>query len=179
VVDNFIADQYTVNEGTCTSLRWSIRNAQSVQLSGGEVGSQTVGNEGARRVCPPAASTTYNLVATGSGGSDQRSLTISITGGQAQPGAPGVAPGGGNNAAPLTVRVGNHIYEQPWGAARGGDVCQTYRDHSWDDEKPFYRGFNIELLLTNNSTIPAPDDWGENVTYLTANGKSSDFCYYG
>jgi hypothetical protein len=116
------------------------------------------------------------LVATGSGGSDQRSLTILLSGTQVQPSAPSSSPSG---TAAYTVNVGKHIYEQPWGAARGGDVCQTYRDHSWDDEKPFYRGFNIELLLTNNSTIPVPDDWGEDVDYVTANGKSGPFCYYG
>lgn len=77
-VEKFIADQTTLNQGSCTSLRWSVRNAQTVQLSGGEIGSQTVGNEGARRVCPPANGTTYNLVASGSGGSDQRSITLAI-----------------------------------------------------------------------------------------------------
>ena len=78
-VDKFIADQTALNQGSCTSLRWSVRNAQSVQLSGGEIGSQTVGREGARRVCPPTNGTTYSLVAAGSDGSDQRSLTMAVT----------------------------------------------------------------------------------------------------
>lgn len=78
VIDKLIADQPTLNQGGCTTLRWTVRNAQSVQLSGGEIGSQVVGNEGARGVCPPAASTTYTLIASGGGGTVQSSITLAI-----------------------------------------------------------------------------------------------------
>ncbi|MBN1217646.1 MAG: FHA domain-containing protein [Anaerolineae bacterium] len=78
VIDKLIADQITLNQGGCTTLRWTVRNAQSVQLSGGEIGSQSVSNQGARRVCPPGANTTYTLFASGSGGSVQTSITLAV-----------------------------------------------------------------------------------------------------
>jgi hypothetical protein len=78
VIDKLIADQPTLNQGGCTTLRWIVRNAQSVQLSGGEIGSQVVGNEGARGVCPPAASTIYTLIASSSGGTVQSSITLAV-----------------------------------------------------------------------------------------------------
>jgi hypothetical protein len=79
VIDKLIADQATLNQGSCTTVRWTVRNAESVQLSGGEIGSQTVGNQGARRVCPPGANTTYTLTASSSGGSVQTSITLAIS----------------------------------------------------------------------------------------------------
>ncbi len=169
VIDKFIADQYSLNQGSCTSLRWTVRNAQTVQLSGGEIGNQNVGNQGARQVCPPAASTTYNLVATGSGGSDQRSITIntSAPGGQAGP-TPGIGGGG-----TYVLTVGKHIYE-PWGAPRG-DICRAYNNHDFDD-KIHMKGLNIELFLTNNSTIPVADGWVP--IFITAKGKRVKACYH-
>ncbi len=78
VIDKLIADQTTLNQSGCTTLRWTVRNAQSVQLNGGEIGSQSVGNQGARRVCPPQTSTTYTLIASNAGGSVQTSLTLAV-----------------------------------------------------------------------------------------------------
>ncbi len=78
VIDKLIADQTTLNQGGCTSLRWAVRNANAVQLSGGEIGNQSVGNQGATRVCPPSANTTYTLVASNAGGSVQTSLTLAV-----------------------------------------------------------------------------------------------------
>jgi hypothetical protein len=100
-------------------------------------------------------------------------------------GAPTPATGG-VQPAPATGISGDyslvvgskHIYEEPWGGARGGDVCKTYRDNAWDDKNPNFRGFNIELLLTNRSQIPVAEDWG-GVNYITAAGKSSHMCYHG
>jgi hypothetical protein len=78
LIDKLIADQTTLNQTSCTTLRWVVRNAQSVQLSGGEIGSQSVGNQGAIRVCPPNINTTYTLIASNAGGSVQTSITVAM-----------------------------------------------------------------------------------------------------
>ncbi len=66
-----------------------------------------------------------------------------------------------------------HRYEEPWGWDRG-DPCQTWQTGDFDDTKPDYRGFNVELLLTNNSDTKAPDDWP--ISFTTAKGKSVKAC---
>ncbi len=73
VIDKFIADQNSLNAGSCTTLRWTVRNAGTVRLDGSQVA-----NEGSQRVCPAASTNTYTLVATGSGGSVQSSLTLGV-----------------------------------------------------------------------------------------------------
>ncbi len=74
VIDKFIADQNSLNQGSCTTLRWQVRNAQTVRLDGTQVA-----NTGNQRVCPTASNNTYNLVASGLGsGSTQSSLNISV-----------------------------------------------------------------------------------------------------
>lgn len=75
------------------------------------------------------------------------------------------------------LKVGNqHRYEEPWGWDRG-DPCKAWETGDFDDTKPNYRGFNVELLLTNNSNGPVPDAWP--ISFTTAKGKSVKACYYG
>lgn len=75
------------------------------------------------------------------------------------------------------LEVGNqHRYEEPWGWDRG-DPCKAWETGNFDDTKPYYRGFNVELLLTNNSDTKVPDAWP--VTFTTHQGKSVKACYYG
>jgi len=69
-----------------------------------------------------------------------------------------------------------HRYEEPWGWDRG-DPCEAWESGDFDDTKPFYRGFNLELLLTNNSNEKVPDAWP--VNFITAKGQSVKACYYG
>jgi hypothetical protein len=69
-----------------------------------------------------------------------------------------------------------HRYEEPWGWDRG-DPCQAWETGDFDDTKPDYRGFNVELLLTNNTDTKLPDAWP--VSFTTAKGKSVKACYYG
>jgi hypothetical protein len=73
------------------------------------------------------------------------------------------------------LSVGKHIYE-PWGAPKGGDICESYRRRDFDDRVQM-KGFNIEFLLTNNSSIPVPDDWSP--SFVTAKGRTVQVCYYG
>jgi len=70
---------------------------------------------------------------------------------------------------------GQHRYEEPWGWDRG-DPCQAWQTGNFDDTKPNYRGFNIELLLTNNSDEKIPDEWP--ITFTTAKGQLVKACYY-
>jgi hypothetical protein len=69
-----------------------------------------------------------------------------------------------------------HRYEEPWGWDRG-DPCKAWETGNFDDTKPDYRGFNVELLLTNNSDTKLPDAWP--ISFTTAKGKSVKACYYG
>jgi len=75
------------------------------------------------------------------------------------------------------LKLGNqHRYEEPWGWDRG-DPCKAWETGDFDDTKPNYRGFNVELLLTNNSETKVPDAWP--ISFTTAKGKSVNACYYG
>jgi hypothetical protein len=69
------------------------------------------------------------------------------------------------------LSVGKHIYE-PWGAPRG-DLCDALRAQNFDDKVPM-RAFNIELLLTNKSTMPVADNWLP--IFVTAQGQSVRVC---
>ena len=97
--------------------------------------------------------------------------------------APPAGPASGGQNPPAgsiyILRLGNqHRYEEPWGTPKG-DVCEAYRNNSWDDEHPNFRGFNVELLLTNQSAVKVQDDWGEGMHFFTANGQEVKACYYG
>lgn len=74
------------------------------------------------------------------------------------------------------LAVGNqHRYEEPWGWDRG-DPCRAWETGDFDDTKPNYRGFNVELLLTNKSDKKIPDQWP--VSFTTAKGQAVQACYY-
>jgi hypothetical protein len=86
------------------------------------------------------------------------------------------SPQAGDNGI-YELRIGNqHRYEEPWGWDRG-DPCAAWATGNFDDTRPNYRGFNVELLLTNNSDTRVPDAWP--ITFKTANGKNVKACYYG
>jgi len=92
---------------------------------------------------------------------------------------PGTQPGGPVRSTIYTLSLGNqHRYEEPWGAPIGSP-CEAARNDSWDDTNPNFRGFNVELLLTNNSDAKIQDDWGENMRFLTNKGQEVTACYYG
>jgi|GEM_PF-787890 len=77
------------------------------------------------------------------------------------------------------LSLGNqHLYEEPWGAPIGSP-CEAFRTNSWDDENPNFRGFNVELVLTNNSAVKIQDDWGEEMRFITNTGREVTACYYG
>jgi hypothetical protein len=93
---------------------------------------------------------------------------------------PGTQPGGPVRSTIYALSLGNqHRYEEPWGAPRGGDPCEAARTDSWDDRNPNFRGFNVELILTNNSATKVQDDWGEQMHFFTNKGQEVRACYYG
>ncbi len=91
-------------------------------------------------------------------------------------------PGGGqvisgpSTSGGYTLALGRqHKYEEPWGAARG-DLCQTYNTGNWDDTNPNFRGFNLELSLTNDSNTFVADGWLP--IFITARGQRVQVCYH-
>ncbi len=79
-------------------------------------------------------------------------------------------------ASLFVLAIGDqHRYEEPWGWDRG-DPCHAWETGNFDDTKPNYRGFNVELLLTNNSETKVPDSWPLNFT--TNKGQSVKACSY-
>jgi hypothetical protein len=94
--------------------------------------------------------------------------------------AGGAQLGSGGSGGLYRLRVGGqHRYEEPWGAPGDGDPCNSWRNDSWDDKNPNFRGFNLELLLTNNSDTKIADEWAETMSFITANNKEVLACYYG
>lgn len=74
------------------------------------------------------------------------------------------------------LQVGSqHRYEEPWGWDKG-DPCKAWREKDFDDTKPNHRGFNVELLLTNNSDVKAPDIWP--ISFVTSKGRPVKACHY-
>ncbi len=81
---NFRADAYSVNPGSCTTLRWSVNNVRAVFLwDGGN--QQGVGGNDSRQVCPLNTSTYRLQVIDNNGVSQDYFLTITVTGGAPAP----------------------------------------------------------------------------------------------
>ncbi len=169
VINQFIADNYSLRPGECTLLHWSVSNARQVDLDGAPVA-----NQGKQQICP-TVSGSYALNAAGANGqSAHATVQLQVTGSGSVTTPPPVAGSG-----PYQLKVGNqHRYEEPWGGDRG-DPCEAWRTGNFDDEHPNFRGFNLELLLTNNSAVKVSDNWGDNIRFFTASGGEVKSCYYG
>ncbi len=86
---------------------------------------------------------------------------------------------GGAQKGMYLLEMGNqHLYQEPWGGDRG-DPCEAWRTGNFDDNDPNYRGFNLELRLTNNSNQKVSDEWAEDLSFFTNQGKELTACYYG
>jgi uncharacterized Zn-binding protein involved in type VI secretion len=82
------ADQYTLQQGYCTTLRWQVQNVQAAYLNGGQFSNIPVGGSGAQQICP-ASTTTYMLSANlFGGGSDSSSVTVYVNAAPPPPQAP-------------------------------------------------------------------------------------------
>lgn len=179
IITQFIADQYRLGKNDCTMLRWTVSNAKQVKLDG-----NAVANQGTQQICSSSAAAgagvytakIYSLIAVGTDGqavvaSLNMEFNIDGSGSVTQPGTGG--------SAPYVLQVGGqHRYEEPWGGDRG-DPCEAWRTGNFDDKNPNFRGFNVELLLSNYSNAKIADDWGENMRFYTAGGRTVSACYYG
>ena len=75
----FWADKYTVASDECTNIHWKVENIISVMFNG----QPATGNE-TREVCP-TQTTTYTLRVNSSSGTQDRTVTIQVGNGSAQP----------------------------------------------------------------------------------------------
>jgi hypothetical protein len=70
---DFRADDTSLVQGECTTLRWDVEYATAVFLNGGGVP-----GHGTQQVCP-ASTTTYDLHVEAPGGNVDRSVTINVS----------------------------------------------------------------------------------------------------
>jgi peptidoglycan-associated lipoprotein len=73
-INSFTAEPSAIERGQSSTLSWSISNATDMSIDNG-VGA--VQSQGQRQVFP-TSSTTYTLTANGPGGSDTRTVTVSV-----------------------------------------------------------------------------------------------------
>ncbi len=74
-INSFTAEPSTIERGQSSTLRWSISNATDMSINQG-IGA--IQSRGERQVFPNAT-TSYTLTANGPGGSDSRSVTVSVS----------------------------------------------------------------------------------------------------
>jgi peptidoglycan-associated lipoprotein len=74
-INEFTAEPSSIERGQSSTLKWSTSNATQVSIGSG-VG--TVQSSGSHAVYP-SETTTYEMTATGPGGSVQRSVTVNVT----------------------------------------------------------------------------------------------------
>ncbi len=74
-INSFTAEPSSIERGQSATLRWSISNATDMSINQG-IGA--VQSQGERQVFP-TNSTTYTLNASGPGGTDSRSVTVTVT----------------------------------------------------------------------------------------------------
>jgi outer membrane protein OmpA-like peptidoglycan-associated protein len=82
------AEPASVQQGQCTTLRWSSQNASSASI---DPGLGSVSPSGSQQVCP-STSTEYRIAATGAGGSATASTRVAVTAPPPPPPAPAPAP---------------------------------------------------------------------------------------
>jgi CSLREA domain-containing protein len=115
---NFNADSYTVAPGECTTVRWEVKNADTVIYEG-----VTMPALEAEQVCPQAT-TTYQLVAQNEAESQEAFVTIEVV----LP--PPAAPGGLYVSDYMCSQNGYNV-ELSWDdKAEGEEGYRVYRDGS-------------------------------------------------
>jgi peptidoglycan-associated lipoprotein len=87
VIASFSAEPTTIERGQSSTLSWSINGATDMSIDNGVGAVQSRG----QRSVSPANTTTYTLTANGPGGSDTRSVTVSVS----TPPGPLAPPSGG------------------------------------------------------------------------------------
>ena len=87
-IDYFQAEPSSIQRGQSATLRWSVKDSDSVAI---EPGIGAVPAQGSRQVYP-SDSTTYTLSARASGGNDSRTVRVTVTEPPAPPPAPAPPP---------------------------------------------------------------------------------------
>ncbi len=75
VINYFSAEPTTINSGEPASLRWSVTDANNVQIDNG-IGQVSPNG---RRAVYPTATTTYHMTASGPGGTAEADATIAVS----------------------------------------------------------------------------------------------------
>jgi len=88
VIASFTAEPSTIERGQSSTLRWSISNATDMSIDHG-IGA--IQSQGQRQVFP-TNSTTYVLTATGPGGSETQSVTVTVSSAPPPPAPPPTTP---------------------------------------------------------------------------------------
>ncbi len=84
VINYFTAEPTTVSSGQPSSLRWSVNDANNVQIDNG-VGQVSPNG---RRAVYPTSTTTYHMTATGPGGTAEADATVTVSAPPPPPPAP-------------------------------------------------------------------------------------------
>ena len=116
------SDRSQVQSGETVTLSWSVSNATSCEATGGWTGSRSM--SGSAQVGPIDQSTTFGLSCTGAGGSDSRSVMVSV--------AAAAGPVVMLNANPSTVESGQ-ASTLSW-STQGADSCTASGD--WSGDRP-------------------------------------------
>jgi len=87
VINYFTAEPTTVSSGQPSSLRWSVNDANNVQIDNG-IGQVSPNG---RRAVYPTATTTYHMTATGPGGTAESDATVTVSAPPPPPPAPPAA----------------------------------------------------------------------------------------
>jgi hypothetical protein len=149
---NFNADSYSLEQGTCTRLRWLVMNASSYLLDGEEVDST-----GSQRVCPANAQI-YTLLASNLAEEVERTVTVEVSQDQAPP------------AAPEQLHITDYVCNDQefsltlnWlDASENEDGFRVYRDgeliatlgsgaSQYADEPPFGESLDYEVEAFNSA----------------------------
>jgi outer membrane protein OmpA-like peptidoglycan-associated protein len=117
------ADPASVQQGQCTTLRWSSQNASSASI---DPGLGSVSPSGSQQVCP-STSTEYRIAATGAGGSATASTRVAVT--APPPPAPAPAPAPLAPPAPKVVdRLTLHVnFDTDKAVIRPADVPELQK----------------------------------------------------
>jgi peptidoglycan-associated lipoprotein len=73
-IDTFVAEPAAIQRGQSSTLRWTVANATNMTI---DQGLGAIQANGTRQVTP-GNSTTYTLTASGAGGMDTRSVTVTV-----------------------------------------------------------------------------------------------------
>jgi peptidoglycan-associated lipoprotein len=103
----FSVEPTTVERGQAATLKWSVSNANAIQIDNG-IGD--VQSTGSRRVIP-SESTTYHLTAAGPNGTVSATATVNVTGPSAPPAPPSGPKGPGTFSEAVNTMLSDAFFD--------------------------------------------------------------------